>query len=124
MTPRRGRETGMATAELAVAVPALVVVLALGLAAVRLGIDRVRVVDAAHLAARVVARGEPGSAARAAASAAAPTGSEVSVSVGGGTVRVVVTAPAPPVLGAIGLGAVARGEATARLEGAGPDGSP
>lgn len=107
----------MVTAELAVALPALVAVLALGLGAVRLGVDRVRVVDAAHVAARLAARGEPTSVARAAARDIAPGGATVTVSVVPGEVRVVVSAPAPPLLGVLGLEAPSRGEATARLEG-------
>jgi hypothetical protein len=85
----------MVTAELAVAVPALLVVLALALSAVRLGIDGVRAVDAAHLAARVAARGEAQGAARAEAVRHAPPGSVVVVDVGGAWVRVSVTPPAP-----------------------------
>ena len=49
----------MATAELAVALPSLVLVLALALAALDLGIAQVRCVDAARVGARLLARGEP-----------------------------------------------------------------
>ena len=45
------RDRGMVTAELALAVPVVVMVLALGLAAIRVGVDQVRCVDAARLAA-------------------------------------------------------------------------
>lgn len=105
----------MVTAELAVAVPALLVVLAIALSAVRLGVDGVRAVDAAHLAARVAARGEAPSAARSEAVAHAPAGSAVVVDVGGAWVRVTVTPPVPPLLAALGVGAPG-GDARARLE--------
>ncbi|PKW26510.1 hypothetical protein ATL31_1322 [Phycicoccus duodecadis] len=111
----------MVTAELAVAVPALLVVLALALSAVRLGIDGVRAVDAAHLAARAVARGETPSAARAEAVDHAPPGSRVVVDVGGAWVGVTVTPPVPPLLAALGVGA-ASGDARARLEASSPQG--
>jgi len=52
-------DRGMVTAELALAVPVVVMVLALGLAAIRVGVDQVRCVDAARLAARALARGTP-----------------------------------------------------------------
>lgn len=109
----------MVTAELAVAVPALLVVLALALSAVRLGIDGVRAVDAAHLAARVAARGEAQGAARAEAVRHAPPGSVVVVDVGGAWVRVKVTPPVPSLLALLGVGAPT-GDARARLEASGP----
>ncbi len=64
----------MVTAELAVAVPALLLVLAVALSAVQLGIDRVRCVDAAQAGARLLARGEPEAAVRAAVRPARPAG--------------------------------------------------
>ena len=59
MRTGRRRERGTATAELAVALPSLVLVLAVALAAVDLGLAQVRCVDAARLGARLLARGEP-----------------------------------------------------------------
>lgn len=112
----------MATAELAVAVPVLLVVLAVALGAIRLGIDRVRVVDAAHGAARLVARGEPRDAALSTARAAAPAGADVAISVSDGLVRVEVVAAPPTILRGIGLRTPSRGTATARLESAAPPG--
>jgi hypothetical protein len=82
----------MVTAELAVAVPAVVLVLAMCLAGVTAGIDQIRCVDAARLAARSAARGDSSDAVRSAALSAAPAGAIVVVSVGGSTVTVTVEA--------------------------------
>lgn len=80
----------MVTVELAVAIPALLIVLAMVLGRVSLGIDQVRCVDAARLAARAVARGDPASTAIATATRAAPGGARVALSSGGGQVRTTV----------------------------------
>jgi hypothetical protein len=82
----------MVTAELAVAIPVVVVVLALGLAAVRLGIDEIRCVDAARLAARALARGDSEAVARAAAASAAPSGAGIDLAAGGSEVSATVSA--------------------------------
>jgi hypothetical protein len=82
----------MVTAELAVAVPVVVVVLALGLAAIRIGVDQVRCVDAARLAARALARGDADASARALAVTAGPPGALVAVAAATGEVRVTVSA--------------------------------
>ncbi|WP_299446709.1 TadE family type IV pilus minor pilin [uncultured Phycicoccus sp.] len=116
MSVRRRADPGMVTAELAVAIPVLVVVLALALSAVRLGLDRVRVVDAAHVGARLAARGEGPLAVRAAALRAAPRGAQVHTALWAGSVRVTVRAPAPPMLAGLGLDTVVSGSAVARLE--------
>ena len=86
------RDRGMVTAELAVAVPVVVVVLALGLSAIRLGIDEVRCVDAARLAARALARDDSEASARELALTAAPPGASVSLRSGGGEVSATVAA--------------------------------
>ncbi|UOE44352.1 TadE family type IV pilus minor pilin [Agromyces larvae] len=52
------RERGSATAELAVALPAVALVLAACLGAIQLGAQQVRLTDAAADAARALARGE------------------------------------------------------------------
>lgn len=85
----------MATAEFAVAMPAVVLVLALSLSALAAGLDQIRCVDAARSAARLLARGEADGAARRAGEALAPDGSELVVSADATLVRVRVTAPAP-----------------------------
>jgi pectate lyase len=82
----------MVTAELAVAVPVVVVVLALGLSAIRLGIDEVRCVDAARLAARALARGDSEGSARALAVTAGPAGAAVVVASTGAEVSATVSA--------------------------------
>ena len=88
----------MVTAELAVALPAVVLVLGACLAGVSAGIDQIRCVDAARLGARAAARGDSAAASRAAALAAAPEGAVVTIGAGGGqaagVVRVVVEARA------------------------------
>jgi hypothetical protein len=95
---RRRGERGAATAELAVALPSLVLVLALALGAVDLGLAQVRCVDAARLGARLLARGEAQPSALSAVRAAAPGGATVSVAGAGDRVRVSVAADLPAVL--------------------------
>jgi hypothetical protein len=56
---RADRDAGTVTAELAVALPAVLLVLAACLGGLRVGAERLRVVDAAAQAARSVAVGEP-----------------------------------------------------------------
>ena len=93
----------MATAELAVAIPSLLVVLVVALSAVDLGLSQVRCVDAARLGARLVARAEPEPVVVREALRAAPDGANVAVSRSGGFGTVTVTAPGPAVLMAIGV---------------------
>lgn len=103
----------MATAELAVGVSAVVLLLGLALGAVSLGIDQVRCVDAARAAARALARGDDPGTARGLAARAGPSGAAVNVSTGGGEVRAVVTASR----GLMGFGSfTVSGSATAAQE--------
>jgi len=88
------RDSGMATAELAVVLPTLVLIIAAGLAMVSIVLAQVRCVDAAREAARAAARGEPPEVVRAAAVRAAPTGARVDVGGAGEEVEVTVSAPA------------------------------
>jgi hypothetical protein len=74
----------MVTAELAVAIPAVVVVLVVCLSGVAAVVDQVRVVDAARLASRAAARGDDVGSAAALARRAAPSGAQVRISAGGG----------------------------------------
>lgn len=106
----------MATAELAVAIPSLVLVLAVSLAAVDLGLTQVRCVDAARTGARLLARGESAQVALGEVRAAAPRGAAVAVSSGGDQVSVVVTGRLPVGLSAIGLVPAPGATAVARLE--------
>lgn len=109
----------MVTAELAVALPAVVLVLGVCLAGVSAGIDQIRCVDAARLGARAAARGDTAAASRAAALAAAPEGAVVSIATGGGqaagVVRVVVEARAGGWGGALPSWSL-RAEATGPVE--------
>lgn len=85
----------MITAELAAALPAVVFVLVVALNAVAIGMDQVRVLDAARMSARSAARGDSPAAVRAVASRAAPPGAVVSLQRIGELVQVRVAA-APP----------------------------
>lgn len=99
---RPQRERGSATAEIAVALPALVVVMTLLLWVVAAVGAQMRCTDAARIGARAVARGEPRAAAVAAARRAAPSGASVTVRVSGGLVRVTVEAELTPEVGSVG----------------------
>ena len=118
MTCSRAGERGAATAELAVALPALLVVLGVALAGVQLGIDRVRCLDAAQVGARLLARGEPEGDVRARTLALAPEGATVELAVGKRTVSVVVSSHAPGALEAIGVRLRPGGRGVARREDA------
>ncbi len=116
MRPRRRAENGAATAELAVALPTLVLVLAVALAAVDLGLAQVRCVDAARLGARLLARGETQGSALGAARAAAPEGAAISFTASGSRVSVVVTGVVPAALRALGAVPAPSASAQALLE--------
>lgn len=96
----------MVTAEIAVAVPALVLVLALLLSAVRAGIDQVRCVDLARDVAVAVARGIPAARAVGGVAQSAPTGARVSVVSTAPEAIVVVRVPAPAMLRPLGVPAI------------------
>lgn len=93
----------MATVELAVAMPSVLLVLGLGLSALSAGVDQVRCVDAARATARLAARGETDAQAVAAGERLAPSGSRVTVSAGPSEVTVTVTAPPTSGLRWLGL---------------------
>ena len=97
-TPRC-RDRGMATAEMAVALPALVVLVAAGMTAVSVLTAQLRCVDAAREAARAAARGEEAAIVRSLAERSGPAGSEVQVTSGGQEVEVTVSAVADSVGG-------------------------
>ncbi|GAA4410023.1 hypothetical protein GCM10023168_29250 [Fodinibacter luteus] len=123
---RRGRpDRGAATAELAVALPSLVLVLAVALAAVDLGLAQVRCVDAARVGARLLARGEPRDVVLRAAGRAAPPGAQVVLASDDGQVSVSVTGRVPGVLAPLGILDPPRSTAVARSEpGPGPGRGP
>ena len=87
----RSSDRGMVTAELAVAIPSVVLVLAMCLVAVGAGVDQIRCVDAARLASRAAARGDDPAKVHALAAQAAPSGARVAVGPAGDGIRVTVT---------------------------------
>lgn len=111
--PRPRRDRGYATAEAAVAIPALMAVLALAIAVVVSVGAQLRCVDAARVGARVAARGDADTAVVRAAVAAAPHGAHVTVRRRGDQVEVEVTADvlASRLLPAIHVGARAVAQA-------------
>ncbi len=92
----------MVTAELAVGIASLIVVLTLALSALSLGATHVTLVDAARLAARSAARGDPPARVVETAQSVAP-GASVAVSSDGDTVVVSVRGRAPVLLGVLGI---------------------
>jgi hypothetical protein len=89
----------MATAEVAVALPALVVLVAAGMTAVSVLTAQLRCVDAAREAARAAARGEDAAIVRSLAERSGPDGSDVQMTSGGQEVEVTVSAEADSVGG-------------------------
>jgi Flp pilus assembly protein TadG len=85
-----GGDAGMVTAELAVALPSLLVVVGASLALIGAVGVQMRCTDAAATAARLVARGESSDAARDAAATMVGRAADVRISTAGGSVRVVV----------------------------------
>ena len=105
----------MVTAETAVVLPVLLLVLAAVVAAVLVVGAQLRCVDAAREGARAAARGEDAAAVRALVARVAPDGASVTVAVAGGEVRVTVSADVAP-LGPVELGVDVAATAVARLE--------
>ncbi|WP_052109863.1 TadE family type IV pilus minor pilin [Knoellia sinensis] len=93
----------MVTAEIAVALPALVLVLTLGLSGVQAVTDHLRCIDAARVGARLLARGEPVDRVRTEVAAHAPEGARVELTVGAKRVGAEVSADVPTVLAVLGL---------------------
>lgn len=91
MTRRRrpGHDRGSATVELAVGLPALIMLLLVGLTAVSAVATKMQALDAAREAALAAARDDTG----AAASRMVPPGASVNINKGDGTVSVTVRAP-------------------------------
>jgi Flp pilus assembly protein TadG len=105
----------MVTAETAVVLPVLLLVLAASVAAVTVVGAQLRCVDAAREGARAAARGDPVGTVTALVGRAAPDGAVTEVAVGVGEVRVTVTAPVSP-LGPVPFQVSVTAEAVARLE--------
>jgi hypothetical protein len=117
--PDENRDEGTATAEMAVALSALAVVLVFALWSVAAVTAQLRCVDAALVAARALARGESSSLSVAAARASAPEGARIVVSRSGDLVVVEVHAgvrPPGPWSGAL-PGPSLAGRAVAAVEG-------
>ena len=115
---RRGRlrgNAGMVTAETAVVLPVLLLVLAGAVAAVTVVGAQLRCVDAAREGARAAARGEDTALVTALASRAAPDGARTTVAVDGVTVTVTVTAEVAP-LGPVPLRVPVAASAVAQRE--------
>lgn len=128
-TPHKSpAEEGVITAEFAVALPAVTVVLALCLGAASTGVAQLKVEESARTAARAAARGDSEAQIRSAVSRIDPAQSvQISVSpddvaaaeAGDGRARQVhvrVSRPAPGVIGSA-TGWVLRADAHARIEG-------
>lgn len=109
---RRRGEHGFVTAELAVALPVVMAVLALTMWAVATVGLKVRAIDAANSAALAAARGEDP---QAVAAAYLPAGASVSVAEDGEVVHATVTAPSRP-LGILTPEMEVRAEASAPKE--------
>jgi Flp pilus assembly protein TadG len=112
----RRRDRGSATAELAVALPVVVLLLLAGLTAVGAVTTKLRCVDAAREAVLAASRGEPGVAA---GRRAAPSGAEVTLARSGDTVSATVSAPVPLLVGRLS-GLRVRASAVAAVEPGSP----
>ena len=93
---RAGGDGGYATVEAAVALPSLLVVLAMAVWVIACVGAQLRCVDAARAAARVAARGDSVAASTAAGRATGPRGARVQVTTTGARVVVVVQAQVRP----------------------------
>lgn len=119
---RTVRERGSVTAELAVVLPAVVLVALLGIWSLTAVAVHVRCLDAARSGARALARGEPATAVVAVAHEAAPAGASVRTrAVDGGlaAVEVQVRVAMPGPWGRDGPGLTVGGRVVAQLEGTG-----
>jgi Flp pilus assembly protein TadG len=110
-----GGQAGMVTAETAVVLPVLLLVLAATVGALVIVGSQLRCVDAAREAVRAAARGESAPVVRSLAARAAPSGASTSLVTGDGSVTVTVTAPVRP-LGPLPLVVRVTAAATGELE--------
>lgn len=102
----RPTDAGYATAEAALALPSLLVVLAVAVWVLACVGAQLRCVDAARVAARVAARGDSTTASVAAGRAAGPRGASVRITSTGSQVLVIVRAEVRPFGAALHLPAV------------------
>jgi len=120
---RRRDDRGSATLELAVAMPAVVLLLAVVLSGADVVVAQVGCVDAARAGARAAARGEDAAVVRASALAVAPRGASVTVGGGGGSVVVAVSSRRAA-LGRFGGSVLTAATARAAVEPAAAGGTP
>src|SRR3569833_3459693 len=113
--PRPDEEAGMVTAETAVVLPVLLLVLAAAVAAVTVVGAQLRCVDAAREGARAAARGDTFAVVKRVTAQTAPPGAVTGVLDAGDEVRVVVSAEIAP-LGPLPLRVEVRATAVARRE--------
>ncbi len=115
--PRPDR--GSVTAETAVLLPVLLIVLAAAVGVLACVAGQLRCVDAARAAARVAARGDDATVVRSTAERLAPPGARVTIGTTGDVVEVLVSAEVRPFGSALqGLGSVdVSGRAVASIEG-------
>ncbi len=104
------------TAEFAVTLTGLVLVLLMALTAVATGVDQVRCAEASRVGARLAARAEPAATVVAAAAAQAPRGSSVSITTVADAVTVTVRAPRRPFFAMLGIDVAASGASVAPRE--------
>ena len=104
------------TAEFAVALPGVVLVLGLVIAVSQVSLAQLRCVDAARAAAREAARGETSAAVQAAAAGIAPSGARISVGRSASAVSVTIAATVP--LTGLGPSVAVVARASARSEAA------
>ena len=110
----------MVTAETAVVLPVLLLVLAGAVAAMIAVGTQLRCVDAAREGARSAARGDPAATVTAVAASVAPTGAVIGVRTGGDQVEVTVSVLVKP-LGALPISVRVSASAAARREPGGVD---
>lgn len=106
----------MASVELAIALPTVILVLVLSLSALQWGTAAVRCIDAARAGVREIARGDPTGTALATVQQAAPDGSTVTVSTAGSEAVVTVRSPPVPGLRWVGITAAPSARASAVVE--------
>lgn len=107
----------MATAEFAVALPAVILMVVMALSAMSTALDQVRCLDAARATARLLARGDSPQRALAQGRSLAPPGAELSVRQSGQDLEVRVVGRPGAALGWLGARATPQGMAVAAQEG-------
>lgn len=111
----RPSDSGTATAELAVLMPSIVLLLTIVLAAGAAGLGQLKAIDGAQAAVRQLARGEPEDSAKSAAHTVAGNDARVTVHRNGAWVTVEVASGGPKFVEAI-LSVIPAATATARIE--------